>query len=84
MMSDQRYAVIHFTDGSKLKLDFPVQTDDANIAQRMKKVLDNPCLMVEADGSLITIPMSSIKYIQSHPAPNVLPDFVISGATIVD
>ena len=78
-MSDKRYANIHFTDGSKLTVEFPVQAEDANITQKMKKVMDNPCLMIEADGSLLTIPMSSIKYIQSNPAPNVLPDFVLRG-----
>ena len=83
-MVEKRYAVIHFTGGSKLTLDFPKQTEDANITQKLKKVLDNPCLMVEADGSLITIPMSSIKYIQSYPTPNVLPDFVIRDASISD
>ena len=83
-MSEQRFAVIHFVDGSQLKLEFPKQSEDSNIAARMQKLLDNPCLMIEADGSLLTIPMTSIKYIQSHPRPNVLPDFVIKGASIVD
>ena len=83
-MSEKRYAIIHFVDGTNLKLEFPKQTEDTNIAAKMQKLLDNPCLMIEADGSLLTIPMSSIKYIQSHPRPNVLPDFVIKGASIVE
>lgn len=82
-MSEKSYAVIHFTDGAKLTVDFPAQGEDVNITQKMQKILDNTCLIIEADGSLITIPMSSIKYIQSHPAPDTLPDFVIRGATIV-
>jgi len=83
-MSERRYAIIHFTDGTKMTLDFPKQGEDANITQRMQKFVDNSCLIVEADGSLLTIPLSSIKYIQSHPKPDVLPDFVLKGATIVD
>ncbi len=83
-MSEKRYAIIHFTDGTNMKLEFPKQAEDANIAAKMQKLLDNPCLMIEADGSLLTIPMSSIKYIQSHPRPDVLPDFVIKGASIVE
>lgn len=82
-MSEKRYAIIHFTDGTNMKLEFPKQVEDTNIAAKMQKLLDNPCLMIEADGSLLTIPMSSIKYIQSHPRPGVLPDFVIKGASIV-
>jgi hypothetical protein len=83
-MSEKRFAIIHFIDGSKLKVEFPKQGEDSNIAAKMQKLLDNPCLVVEADGSLLTIPMSSIKYIQSHPAPAILPDFAIKGASIVD
>ena len=81
-MSEKRFAIIHFIDGSQLKVEFPKQSEDTNIAAKMQKLLDNPCLMIDADGSLLTIPMSSIKYIQSHPKPDVLPDFVIKGASL--
>jgi len=30
------------------------------------------------------IPMTSIKYIQSYPSPNILPDSVIKGAVMID
>ena len=83
-MSDKRYAVVHFTDGTKLKLEFPKQSDASSVVNKMKNLLDSSALMLEADGSLITIPMSSIKYIQSYPCPEVLPDFAIKGASIVD
>lgn len=83
-MPEKRYAIIHFIDGSNMKLEFPKQGEDSNIAAKMQKLLDNTCLMIEANGSLMTIPMSSIKYIQSHPSPSVLPEFVIKGAAIID
>ncbi len=83
-MSEKRYAVIHFTDGTKLTLDFPKQGEDVNVVKKMQKLMDSPVLMIEADGTLLTIPMSSIKYIQSHPRPNILPDIVITGASIID
>ena len=83
-MSDKRYAVIHFTDGTKITLDFPKQGEDIDVAKKMQKIMDSPCLMIEADGTLLTIPMTSIKYIQSHPRPPILPDIVISGASIID
>jgi len=83
-MAEKRFAIIHFVDGSKMKLEFPKQGEDSNIAAKMQKLLDNPCLMIEADGSLLMIPMSSIKYIQSHPKPGVLPDFVIKDASLVE
>ena len=62
-MSEKRYAVIHFTDGTKLTLDFPKQGEDINVAKKMQKLMDSPVLMIEADGTLLTIPMNSIKYI---------------------
>ena len=83
-MKNKRYATIHFIDGTQLTLDFPKQTDDSNIASKLQKLLDQPCLAIEADGALLTIPMTSIKYIQSHPSPTSLPDFVIQGATLVN
>jgi hypothetical protein len=83
-MTDKRYAIIHFIDGTQLTLDFPKQTEDSNVAQKLQKLLDSPCLMIEADGALITIPLTSVKYIQSHPSPSALPDFVIQGATLVN
>lgn len=83
-MPEKNYAVIHFTDGTQLKLDFPKQGEDTNIATKMQQLIDNPSLIIEADGSLMLIPMTSIKYIHSHPSPHVLPDFVIKGASLVD
>ena len=83
-MKTKRYATIHFIDGTQLTLDFPKQTDDSNVASKLQKLLDQPCLTIEADGALLTIPMTSIKYIQSHPSPASLPDFVIQGATLVN
>jgi len=83
-MSEQRYAVIHFNDGSTMKINFPKQADAPNIASNIQKLLDSPCLVIEAEGSLVTIPMSSIKYIQSYPAPDALPKLAIKGAVIID
>jgi len=83
-MSEKRYAVINFNDGTKLTVDFPKQGEDENVVQLMQKLMDSTVLMIESDGTLLTIPMSSIKYIQSHPCPKILPDTVIKEASIVD
>ncbi len=82
-MSDKNYAIIHFIDGTTLKLEFPKQDDDVNFANRMQKFLESQWLMIDADGSLLMIPVSSIKYIQSHPRPAILPDSAVKGATLV-
>ena len=83
-MSDNRYAVIHFTDGSSKKIEFPAQSDDINVSDKIQKLINNSCLLIEVEGSLMIIPMTSIKYIQSYPKPNILPDTVIRGAVLID
>jgi hypothetical protein len=83
-MSDNRYAVIHFTDGSSKKIEFPEQSDDINVSDKIQKLINNSSLMIEVEGSLMIIPISSIKYIQSYPGPNILPDSVIKGAVLID
>ena len=84
-MSDERGMTVHFMDGSKLKLSFPKQTKtDEVVSIRMEKLLDKPALMVQADGALLSIPFSSIKYLQVYPVPGGLPDYVIKGASVVE
>ena len=84
-MSDERGMTVHFMDGSKLKLSFPKQTKtDEVVSIRMEKLLDKPALLVQADGALLSIPFTSIKYVQVSPAPGGLPDYVIKGASVVE
>ena len=83
-MAEDRYAVIHFTDGSSKKIGFPAQSDDLNVSDRLQKLVNNPSLLIEVEGSLMIIPMTSIKYILSYPSPNILPDSVIKGAVMID
>ena len=82
----RRSMIIHFTDGSKKLLHFPtpVPDSDANLAARIKEALDARHLVVEADGALVVIPVESIKYLQSFPAPKKLPAYAILGATFKD
>lgn len=82
----RRSMIIHFTDGSRKLLQFPtpVPDSDANLAARIKEALDARHLVVEADGALVVIPVGSIKYLQSFPAPKKLPAYAIRGATFKD
>ena len=87
-MSDKqkRSMIIHFNDGSKKLIAFPapVPDTDANLAARLKEALDARHLVLEADGALVVIPVESIKYLQSFPAPTKLPAYAIRGATFKD
>jgi hypothetical protein len=83
-MADERGMIIHFTDGTKMDVTFPKQTQfEETVSVRLEKLLDKPALLVEADGALLLFPFSNIKYLQVYPAPPKLPEYVIKGASIV-
>ena len=85
-----RIITLHFLDGSKLAFDFPEQT--ANVAARQIKLADfltSRHLVIEAEGTVMVFPVSSIKYIAiSMPTlarrgtASALPRHAIVGARI--
>ncbi|VAW66954.1 hypothetical protein MNBD_GAMMA09-1434 [hydrothermal vent metagenome] len=84
-MNKKRGLTIYFNDGSKLLLDYPVQSENEyDIITKMKEVLENKFFLMEADGSMLYIPVDNIKYMQVYPAPEKLPAFTIRGASIID
>ena len=78
-MPDKRGVTIHFTDGSKISLDFPRQTENEAAAQlKFDDVLKKRYMLFEADGALLMIPFENVRYMQLYPAPKQ-----ISGHTYV-
>ncbi len=83
-MSDERRMRIYFTDGTDLQLSFEAQVaEESTIATRFKQLLEDGHLTCEVEGSLMLFPLQNIKYIQSSPAPDVLPPNIIRGASFV-
>ena len=84
-MPKNAHMVIHFMDGTKIVFRYPrLEGKDLNaIASAVKKALDQEKIVVEADGSLIVIPVRNIKYIQVEPVPMALPSGVFRNAQIV-
>ena len=82
----QRTMIIHFNDGSKKVLGFPapVADGDASLAIRIEEALNARCLVLEAEGALLAIPVESIKYLQSFPAPAKLPQYAIRGVRFME
>jgi hypothetical protein len=80
---DKRTMIIHFSDGSKKLFEFPapVADSDATLASRLKDALDARQLILEANGTLMVIPVESIKYLECFPAPKKLPAHAIKGVT---
>ncbi len=78
--------VVRFMDGSKITLRYPKQAgnDPTTIAANVRKALDTDRLIFEVDGSLLFIPMASVKYLQVTPAPDMLPTNVLRNARLVD
>lgn len=84
-MNEKRDLVIHFTDGSKMNIDFPKQADNEFAAGiKLAEALAARQLIIEADGAMLLIPFESIKYLQSYPAPPRLPTYAIRAASITE
>ena len=82
-MAKTRQMTIHFTDGSRLSVAFPKQSqDNLQMASRIQKALDANQLAIEVDGEMFVVPMSNVKYLQITPVPEKLPDSVIRGASL--
>jgi hypothetical protein len=83
-MANERYVTIHFTDGSKLSVTFPKQTDMLyKIMSGVEKALDADKLAIEIDGELFVVPMNNIKYLQVNPVPEKTPETVIRGGSLI-
>lgn len=79
----KRFVTIHFMDGTRLSVSFPPQAENLpTMASRVQKALDANQLAFEADGELIVIPATSVKYMAVSPAPERLPDTVVRGASL--
>jgi len=83
-MTAQANAVIYFMDGTNIVIDYPKQAGDdpATIASTIKKALDTDKIVVEADGSLLVIPVNNIKYVSITPAPESLPAGILRHARL--
>jgi hypothetical protein len=80
---ERRGITIYFIDGSKMKLDFPKQTaTEGGAAIKLKEILAARQIVAEVDGVLLVIPFENIKYIEAHPAPAKLPEYIVRGASI--
>jgi len=81
-----RYLTVHFNDGTKLSFEFPEQGQNAAAKQlKIAEFLTSRHLVVEADGSVMVIPVANIKYLTLNDPggkASVLPKHAILGARI--
>ncbi|UCD31357.1 MAG: hypothetical protein JSV38_11195 [Desulfobacterales bacterium] len=84
-MKGKRWMTIFFTDGTKLKFDFPKQRDDtSNIGAMIKEAMNQNQLILEVESTMFTVPFVNVKYIQIYPCPEKLPDTAIRGVKLID
>jgi hypothetical protein len=83
-MAKKVTATIHFTDQTKIVLEYPQQSgsDPATIVSNVTKVLEADNILAEVSGDLLVIPTRNIKYIHVHPAPPKLPAGVIRNVLL--
>ena len=83
-MPDQRGLTIHFTDGTRMSLDFPQQTqNEAASVLKLEDVLKNRYMLLEAESTLLLVPFENVKYLQFYPAPQNVPGHTyVKGASI--
>lgn len=82
-MAHERGLKIHFTDGTSIGVDFPIQTENPHArAVAIEDLIERRLLVIEADGALVYIPFDNVKYIALYPAVEPLPKLTIKGATL--
>jgi hypothetical protein len=86
MDTTKRGLAIHFSDGSNIHVDFPVQAPNETAAtMKLEEILKQRQIIVEVDGALVIIPFDNIKYIQLYSADAFEPPRnAVRGASIRD
>ena len=74
---------IFFVDGNSLEFTFPPVADSSNIGDYITGLLSLANIVMEADGHLYFIPTQNIKYIDVNPAPDILGNKIIKGASLI-
>jgi len=86
----QSFLTLHFVDGSNLAFEFEVQGNEAARKIKLDQFMSSKHLVIEAEGSVMIFPVTSIKYM-ALSAPLMarkdraaaLPGHAIAGARIV-
>ncbi len=75
---------IRFMDGSKMTVRYPKPAvNEPGIVAAVRKALEADRLLIEADGTLLFVPLSNVKYLEVSPAPHILPANAVRHAHIV-
>lgn len=83
-MNEDKKLVIHYNNGTRIELSFPVQirNSQAAVLEAMKRIMESDRLAIEAEGRLLVIPWASVARLEVSPAPPSLPFGVIKNAKV--
>ena len=84
-MDNDKQLVIHFNNGTKMEVTFPTQVKNSlgALVESLKKVLESDKLVIEAEGRLVVVPWSSVKFVETSAVPSsALPFGTIKGARV--
>ena len=85
-MSEEKQLTIYFNNGAQMTLAFPQQIKNSMgaLIEIGKRILEADKLVVDAEGRILIIPWSSVKYVDASAVPSAaLPMGAIKGARIV-
>ena len=76
----ERTLIITYADGSHDEFRFPPQSDSSRVAGMVDRMMSMPVLCLEIGDRLIAIPTQNIRSAEVLPAPERLPEQVITHA----
>jgi len=90
-MTPMRFISIQFTDGSKVKYSFPVQSANKSATQiKLEDFFKNRHLVIQAEGQLLVYPIENIRLVAFSAGSGDdldgvrLPAHTIRDATLVE
>ena len=78
--SNERTLIVTYTDGTHDEFRFPPQVDSSRVAGMVERMMGARILSLEIGDRLIAIPTINIRSVELLPAPEHLPELVITGA----
>ncbi len=85
-MNNDKQMTIHFNNGTKMEVSFPIQVKNSTgaLLEGIKRILETDKLVIQTDEQVIVIPWSSVKCLETASvSAAVLPFGAIKGARIV-
>jgi hypothetical protein len=85
-MSDERHVIIHFNNGSKLEVMFPIQIKNSvgALVEVSKRMLEADKLVIQTEDKTFIIPWSSVQWVEAvGMPPAALPLGAVKGARVI-